>query len=137
VAEIYRFWDMKRQGRALPARADFDPLEMKLWLPGIILVDVQHNPRRLTYRLVGSRSVDLRYKDVTGQTVEEGYHGSSLAEVLENYRLVVDERKVLYDWETVPSPDGFSADIETLFLPLSSDGTTVDMVMIYLETQSS
>jgi hypothetical protein len=139
VAGIYRLWESKchrdRPGNQLPARADFDPVEMKAWLPGITLVDVQHHPRRLVYRLVSSRSVELRQRDVTGLTVEEAYHGSSLADVLENYRLAVDDQKVVYDWDATPSPDGLRQDVETLMLPLSSDGKLVDMVMVYIETR--
>jgi len=119
----------------MPSRADFDPIEMKEWLPGIILVDVQHNPRKLTYRLVGSHSVALRQADVTGKTVEEGYHGLTLAEVLENYRLVVDEQLLVYDYDATNSRSGLMRDSETLMLPLSSDGITVDKVIVYLEIE--
>jgi hypothetical protein len=135
VASFYRHWDAKRRGRKMPSRADFDPLEMKEWLPGIILVDVEHNPRKLTYRLVGSRSVALRQSDVTGRTVEEGYHGPTLGEVLENYRLVVDEQLLVYDHDGTNSRSGLMRDSETLMLPLSSDGVTVDKVIVYLEIE--
>src|SRR5262249_429256 len=99
IASFYRLWESKLRGRRMPARSDFDPLEMKEWLPGIVLVDVEHNPLRLTYRLVGTRSVTLKQRDVTGQRVEEGYHGSSLEEILENYNQVIRGRSVGYDWE--------------------------------------
>lgn len=135
VASFYRHWDERRRGRKMPSRADFDPLEMKEWLPGIILVDVAHNPRRLIYRLVGSRSVALRQNDVTGKTVEEGFHGSTLSDVLENYRLVIDEQMLVYDYGGTSSRSGLMRDSETLMLPLSSDGVTVDKVIVYLETE--
>lgn len=137
VASFYHHWDAKRQGRRMPSRADFDPIEMKEWLPGIILVDVEHLPRKLTYRLVGSRSVALRQSDVTGRTVEEGYHGLTLAEVLENYRLVVDEQVLVYDYDATNSRSGLMRDSETLMLPLSSDDTTVDKVIVYLEVEEA
>lgn len=135
VASFYHHWDAKRRGRKMPSRADFDPIDMKEWLPGIILVDVQSNPRKLIYRLVGSRSVDLRQSDVTGKTVEEGYHGPTLAEVLENYRLVVDEQLLVYDCDGTNSRSGLMRDSETLMLPLSTDGKTVDKVIVYLEVE--
>lgn len=150
VASFYRLWDSKRHGRRMPARGDFDPLEMKEWLPGIVLVDVERNPDvahaaddvsaadwgrayRLTYRLVGTRSVELKQRDVTGQTVQEGYHGSSLDEILENYRQVIDGRCALYDWEVAVSQSRHLEDNETLMLPLSNDGETVNMIMVYFE----
>lgn len=133
LAGFYGYWDEKRGDRAMPSRADLDPIEMKRWLPGIIIVDVLENPRRLVYRLVGSRSVALRQADVTGKTVAEAYHGTSLGDVLENYRLVIDEHRVVYDAEQKPSGSGLLKDSETLLLPLSSDGIKVDKVIIYLE----
>ncbi|WP_374384606.1 PAS domain-containing protein [Dongia sp.] len=132
VADYYRYWDGKRRGRAMPARADLDPLEMKPWLPGIILVDIFSYPDRMVYRLVGSQSVEMRGRNVTGLTVQEGFHGPSLDEVIENYRLVVTEQKPVYDIEGLYSANGNLKDSESLLLPLSSDGVTVDKVIIYI-----
>ena len=40
VASFYRLWESKLHGRRMPSRADFDPLEMKEWLPGIVLLGI-------------------------------------------------------------------------------------------------
>jgi hypothetical protein len=135
IAAFYRHWDSKRRGRKMPSRADLDPLEMKEWLAGVIRVDVLRNPDRLIYRVVGSRSVELRQADVTGKTVEEGFHGPTLPQVLENYRLVVEDQILVYDCDGTLSHSGLMRASETLMLPLSSDGITVDKVIIYLETE--
>lgn len=135
IASFYRHWESKLQGRRMPSRADLDPVELKEWLPGIILVDVLRNPDRLIYRVVGSRSVELRQSDVTGKTVQEGFHGPTLAEVMENYRLVVEEQVLVYDRDGTNSRSGLMRDSETLMLPLSSDGVTVDKVIVYLEVE--
>lgn len=137
LAGFYAYWNDKRGDRPMPARADLDPIEMKRWLPGIIIVDVLESPRRLVYRLVGSRSVALRQHDVTGKTVTEAYYGTSLGDVLENYRLVIEECRVVYDAEQKPSGSGLLKDSETLLLPLSTDGTKVDKVIIYLEVANT
>ncbi|MDY0870358.1 PAS domain-containing protein [Dongia rigui] len=137
LAGFYNYWNEKRGNRPMPSRADLDPIDMKRWLPGIIIVDVLENPRRLVYRLVGSRSVALRQADVTGKTVVEAYHGTSLGDVLENYRLVIDEHRVVYDAEQKPSGSGLLKDSETLLLPLSSDGTKVDKVIVYIEVANT
>lgn len=135
VASFYRYWDGKRNGRSMPSRANLDPIEMKEWLPGITLVDVFHNPRKLVYRLVGAKMIELRGRNVTGMTVEEGFIGSSLADVLENYRLAIEEKTLVYDWDPLPSPDGWLREPEGLLLPLSSDGETVDKIIIYAEVE--
>jgi hypothetical protein len=138
TAAFYRYWNARRGTRAMPARADLDPVDMKPWLPGVALVEVArvpaaHGPYTLRYRLVGTRPTELRGREVTGLTVEEGYFGASLAAALENYRLVIEEKKPLYDWDHTPAESGFAREGETLLLPLSGDGATVDMVLVYQE----
>jgi hypothetical protein len=133
TAAFYRYWDSKRRGRAMPARSDLDPMEMRRWLPGVILVDVLENPKRLIYRVVGTRSVDMRDSEVTGQPVEQGRHGDKLPHVLENYRLVVEEKKLVYDWDGTKSRHDSTLATEVLMLPLSSDGETVDQVISFIE----
>ena len=141
TAAFYRYWDGKRRGRAMPARADIDPLEMKDWLKGTALVDVTRDPSApngyaLRYRLVGTRPTLLRGQNVTGMRVDIAYFGASLEAALENYRLVIEGKTPVYDWDRTPSADGFAREGETLLLPLSSDGENVDMVLVYQEVDT-
>jgi hypothetical protein len=142
TAEFYRYWDSKRRGRKMPSRADIDPLEMKPWLPGTALVDVTREPPgrlrpyALRYRLIGTKPTLLRGHDVTGMRVESGYFGAGVEAALENYRLVIEEQTLVYDWDRTPSADGFSREAETLLLPLSTDGENVDMVLVYQEVDT-
>jgi hypothetical protein len=141
TAAFYRYWDEKRRGRLMPARADIEPLEMKSWLAGTALIDVTRDPAApngfaLRYRLIGSRPTMLRATDVTGRRVETGYFGASLEAALENYRLVIEEKTLVYDWDNTPSSDGFAREAETLLLPLSADGESVDMVLVYQEVDT-
>lgn len=136
TAAFYRYWDSKRQGREMPARSDLDPIEMRPWLPGVILVDVVQFPDQLIYRVVGTRSVTIRASEVTGRPVQQGQHGSKLPHVIENYRLVIEEKKLVYDWDGTSSRDGSELWTEVLMLPLSSDGQAVNQVISYIEEHS-
>ena len=68
---------------------------------------------------------------MTGMRVEIGFFGASLEAALENYRLVIEGHTLVYDWDRTPSGDGSTREGETLLLPLSPDGETVDMVLVY------
>jgi hypothetical protein len=141
TAAFYRYWDGKRRGRRMPSRADIDPLEMKSWLAGTALIDVKRDPAaperyELRYRLIGTQPTRLRGRDVTGMLVTIGYFGANLDAALENYRLVIEEKTVVYDWDRTPSADGFAREGETLLLPLSADGEIVDMVLVYQEVDT-
>jgi len=131
---LYEYWDRKRGTRFAPARADLDWFEMAAWRPGIVIVEVVRYPDMLIYREVGQRAIDARGSDPTGKSVIAGYFGSSVGDVLENYRLVIKERKAVYDFDHTPTEGGREIEKETVLLPLSADGATVDHVLIYLET---
>src|SRR5215510_1375314 len=91
-----RYWEEKRRGRAMPSRADIDPLELRKYLPGIILIDVVDDARRYVYRLVGTREVAMRGKDPTGQSVIDGFFAQDLAAALAILDQVVTLRGPLF-----------------------------------------
>jgi hypothetical protein len=131
VRSMHAYWDRMRGDRPMPARRDIDPAEITRYLPGILLVDVRHDPLDFTYRLVGTREVAARGNDPTGQRVAQHAFGESADEVLDNYRTVVAERTVLYDRERFTSKGGRFVQDESLFMPLSDDGGAVNMVLVY------
>lgn len=115
----------------MPSRADIDPAEIVAFLPGVILVDVGRDPFRLIYRLVGTREVEARGCDPTGRSVFEHCIGADRDEVIENYRLVVEEKRAVFDPEVIRSAEVQLEEVGCLYLPLSTDGRTVEMVLIY------
>jgi len=128
---FFIYWDGKRGVRAMPSRADLDPVEMKAWLPGIQLIDVFDHPRRLVYRLVGQVEVDMRGFNHTGYTVEEAFFAVSREQALHNYGLAIDGQQMVYDWARYATSSGFHVSQETIFLPLSDDGRRVNMVITF------
>lgn len=132
VAQVFRYWDRKRGKRPMPSPDDIDFLELRPWLPGIMLVEVvSGRPRDLIYRVVGERAVRQRGYDPSGMSVRQAAYGDPVAQVLANYGVVVDRRMPLYCWnETKPASDQVSS---TLALPLSRDGAEVDRVLVYGE----
>jgi len=131
VADFYRYWAGKRGARMMPSRADMVPAEMKIFLPGIVLVAVSHHPLRLTYRLVGTREVEYRGYDPTGKDVAQHFAGASQNEVLRNYELVIETKSFVYDEDCLLSADHSFQEAGTLLLPLSDDGETINMVIVY------
>jgi len=67
---LYSYWAGKRDGRALPDRADIDPIEMKPWLGNLMLVERLDGGDYL-YRLYGSTFVNQFKVDMTGKRVNE------------------------------------------------------------------
>jgi hypothetical protein len=67
---LYAYWAGKRAGRALPDRADIDPIEMKAWLGNLMLVERLDGGDYL-YRLYGSTFVNQFKVDMTGKRVNQ------------------------------------------------------------------
>lgn len=131
IGNVYRYWDSKRRGRRMPARADIDPVEIPSYLPNVILVDVTRDPLDFRYRLVGTDIVQKRGHDPTGKRVAEGFFGSSAEFVLGNYTYVVENRTVQFADTPFVEPRGWYVYFERLFMPLSGDGENVDMIFVY------
>jgi len=137
LAAIYQYWDGKRRGRLMPSRADIDPIELKPYLPQLVLLDVEGEPPRFRYRLVGTEVTrvrqGLRSSDPTGQFVDEVTHHQGTGAVLAHYRRVVAERKPSTDAGTyTPSPERPWIRFSRLVLPLSADDVAVNMLLVAL-----
>src|SRR5215470_4102376 len=83
------------------------------------------------YRLVGTREVESRGADPTGQRVADAYFAANVEDALENYTYVATERAVLYDCERVSKPGNRYMSDECLFLPFTRDGERVGQVLVY------
>jgi hypothetical protein len=139
VAQVFRYWNRVRGDRVMPSASEIDFLELRPWLPGIVMIEVAGKEaagvgtRELIYRVVGERAIRLRGYDPTGMTVAKAAFGRSVPYVLTNYGVVIDLRIPLYGWNEAESAGGKRSGSGTLLLPLSDDGQRVDWVLVYVE----
>jgi hypothetical protein len=120
----------------MPARSDIDPAEIpKRLLPGLCLVDVVPDERRYVYRLVGTADAEVRGYDPTGKSVFEGFFGPSVEVVLGNYDPVVASRAPFIDPRHFFASTGRYVTEETIFLPLSDDGETVNKILVFSQSR--
>ncbi|MSP50637.1 MAG: PAS domain-containing protein [Alphaproteobacteria bacterium] len=128
LVRLYRHWESMRGSRPIPSRADFDPLALPDLLGHLILIDVLREPLRFRYRLVGSRLTERVGRDMTGRFFDDlpepayrqrllAWHGGVVEEKVP--RAGMTTRRLLERWEPY----------EILTLPLSADGTDVDMTL--------
>jgi hypothetical protein len=134
LRRLYGYWDAQRGARAMPARSDIDPIDLKAFLPVLILIDVVPDARRYTYRLVGTHEVEMRGRDPTGKSILEAYYGESAEDTIFYLDRVVQTREpVLYRGTYQPLTTRTQRD-DVLFLPLSKDGEAVNMIMLLSHT---
>jgi hypothetical protein len=126
---VLSYWSGKRGDRPMPSRRNIDPLELGPGiLPHLMLVDVEPGPR-FRYRLFGTVVSDAFGMDATGRYIDEVMVGKYKDFILGIYGDVVAMKKPVYSTSIYgPQPDR-KMSTQRLMLPLSSDGSTVDMVL--------
>jgi hypothetical protein len=125
-------WHTRRRGRNLPARKDFDVLDLKYMMGNLNLLEVLHDPLRFRYRVHCSLAVDRVGLNLTGKTIDAYPEQDYAARVQAAFVEVTHSRKPKLDagHELInDKPIRF----EALVLPLSDDGESVDMIMVGLK----
>ncbi len=134
---VFAYWDSKRRGREMPSRIDFDPAELTAFLPQLMLLDVETEPLRFRYRLIGTEVTQersgLEKRDPTGCYVDEVTHHQGTSTLLDHYRRVVAERKPSLVHGTYTKEfDRPWVRFTRLAMPLSADGETINMLVVML-----
>lgn len=101
VQQLHAYW-LKRHGEAggIPTRAMVDPIDLRGLLPNLFIVDVEQDPQRFRYRLVGTAVVEYNQLEFTGRYLgsigweEEQALFAQYARVLESRGAVFG----FYDW---------------------------------------
>jgi len=131
MAAAYRYWLGKLRGRRMPRRADIEPTEIPKLLRDIMLVDVLPGGR-YRYRLIGTGNAIAHGFSATGRYLDEVLPGVEYkAHVLALYDECVQARRALYSECLFLSPERHPArHTKVLFMPLSEDGESVNMVIV-------
>ena len=128
LAGLLQLWDDRRKDRMLPARADFDPMDLRKFLGRIVLFDVLQNPRRFRFRLVGTDWVTRFGLDPTNTLVDDFPRVESRPFINEVLGKTVDGGGPILARRSVII-DGRYYSYGMLLMPLAADGEAVDMVM--------
>ena len=130
LVRLLEYWNSKRAGRPMPSRADMDPpIELRALASNIILYDVL-GPAQYRVRLVGQAIVEFSGYDATGKPAGAGMPPKGAEITIGILDGVASSRAPrfrtgLAHWHRDKSYRKF----EACFLPLSSDGETVDIIL--------
>ena len=128
LRRLLAHWDRIRANRGMPARADFDPLDVRYALGFLSIIEVHRAPLRFYFRLDGTKQVELFGIDCTRRFLDEAMPRDHAAMAAESYREVVEcraprchARKIRFHERII--------DYEVLILPFSEDGARVDQLL--------
>ncbi len=140
IRRLYQYWRAIHPAQGLPGRQHFDPLAVGPLLSRLWLVDVQRQPFRLRYRLVGTQLTERAGRELTGLWFDEAHPEIvTIPNFYHRFRMVCEDRQP--SWRRGPPGLFFLhkvdiLEIENLFLPLAQDGETVDMLCCLTITYS-
>lgn len=120
------YWRRIADGRGMPARRDFEPLDITDILAHIVLFDVEGDPPRFRFRLAGTAATERAGVDPTGRYFDD-FPDSEVA--IERMVTCVRECRPYFVVDAFVWSDRPSLYYQTLPLPLSGDGETVDMLV--------
>jgi hypothetical protein len=129
LQRLLDYWQARRAGRAAPARSDIDPVDLGWILPDLTLVDVVGDPPRFFFRLVGNNMERRREFRWQGQWLDQ-LPSIELRETLAGTYGEVARTCTPRNGFREGVLDGRHIRHEYLVLPLSTDGATVDQLVV-------
>jgi len=128
--EIFDFWLAARGARAVPLKADIDPLRMPSGLLPFLAITERGPDGRLRYRLAGTGVVAAVGREITGKYPDELISNADyLKHLLGLYDWVMSEGMCIYNEGEHSAFGGLPRRVARLMMPVSSHGEGVDMVL--------
>jgi hypothetical protein len=128
---FYEYWRSIHPAEGLPGRQHFDPAAIFDLMPMVWIADVQREPLRFRYRLVGTAATQVFRKELTGRWFDEAH--SDFVPAAPNYgeykRAVETGAPVCSHGRPILNYEPSYTKRERVILPLARDGRTVDMVL--------
>jgi len=133
LQRLYGYWSAKRGARKMPSRADIDVLDLRYVLGNIMLVDViEGSPPRFRIRLHGSNLSGRAGYELTGKMLDELPESEFRKQVRERWTEVAATGEPRHCDRNLHVFDRRSYHYESIVLPLSADGETVNMELVAL-----
>lgn len=134
LAEIERFWRQKAEANGgLPTASDFAFEALRPWIGFVSLVDVEGEPPRFRWRLVGSRIAEFMGRDVSGRRFDEIYEGSVLEDYNRHYATAVVRRAPVWFRGDLEFVDREFFHFNSVHLPLANAAGEVHRLALSLE----
>lgn len=128
-SEIVRFmlqWWRGKCGADIPDRGDLDPAELKSLLPNILISDVEHDPFRIRYRLVGTRAREATGFNIVGRYLDELLPTDPDEPWMDDYALAYRTRGPVLGSSSIKTTNGGTFTYEYGLFPLRKGGTTIE-----------
>ena len=118
---VFEYWNKKRGTRLAPARAEFDPTEIRYALSDTFILAADFVDC-LRFRLAGTRVCALFGREIKGEAFTELWSDASRQSIDDLLAIVNKEAIGAVAGLTARTQDGAETDLELLLLPLAHVG---------------
>jgi hypothetical protein len=129
LKQMLALWELKRGSKDIPNRADFDIGELMQFDGRVALIDVEHDPMRFRFRLVGTHITQTLERDSTGQYLDELYSPELLAVAVKSYEFCVERKRPIRAFGHMAHADKDYVRFEAIDMPLSLTGDRVEVIL--------
>ncbi len=131
IRRLYDHWRAVHPASGgLPGRQHVDPAAIPELLPWLWMLDVERDPLRFRYRLVGTEQVSAMGADMTGRYLDEAHPRFLTSLTYPDYVAAAERAEIRY--HRGPPTFHINKDyvlIERLLLPLAGDGSEIDKLL--------
>jgi hypothetical protein len=125
VHALNDWWISNRGVDGLPDRRAFDPAAFRTLMPNLVVVEIEPDPFRVRYRLVGTRVAQFTGFDFTGRYLDELIALGSTSEWQNQYQASCASRRPLFGSITEPTTSGGTFTFEFGLFPLTKGDSEV------------
>jgi hypothetical protein len=128
VRMLHAWWLAHRGPHGIPDRRDLDPAALRVLLPNLFITDIEPDPFRIRYRLVGTKAVRTIGFDITGRYLDELLAAAPEVPWIDYYKTVHDSRAPLLGAVEVSAQSGGTFAYEFGLFPLAHGGAAVAQI---------
>jgi hypothetical protein len=126
VKTLCDWWSANADAVGIPDRGAFDIVEHRLLMPNLMISEVETEPFRIRYRLVGTRVVANLGVDFTGRYLDELIGPDFHVPWIAYYRQAYTERRPVMGTLTEPTKSGNTFTYEFGVFPIARGGPAVE-----------
>lgn len=119
-------WWLAKSGGDSSDRDDLDPADLKPLLPNILISDVEHEPFRIRYRLVGTRAREATGFNIVGRHLDDLLPTDPDEPWMDDYRLADRTRRPVLGAGSVQTASGEIFTYEHGLFPLRKGGSAIE-----------
>ena len=145
LEQLQAYWDRLRAGRDMPARSDFDPIDIPRLLPHIVMIDVHYDAggglADFSYRLWGEHIIEHNRRSLVGRRLSDLERDDPRQKRwTDNYRRAVNERRPAFDTATYRTVSDTVKTMDFAVFPLAAASGRIDAMVagvVYREYPAS